>query len=263
LGFGGLLLIPLIATILEKWLKETFFSDPNAVTTTVFINLVALSPQRWFQFALVFLTGIVVGISLDWLARKSDENKVSELRRLGSKLRSLSDIIKSRTAEVHSEWPDHVRDLKPDIVSAFISAKKIGLWVPGERAFQLSDASFLCEYLRLIGRLLEDGHFDEAKREALAWKPYLNKAKDDWYVSNTAVWQATRLQKNVALLDRQRTSRAHDNLKLAVGQTSDGLCRSLTPTGSTLSLWKLCPWPLVRAPQRAKHAKGTRFIESG
>ena len=178
-GIWGLLLIPLIATILEKWLKENFFSDPNAVTTTVFINLVALSPQRWFQFALVFLTGIVIGISLDWLARKSDENKASELRRLGSKLRSLSDIIKSQTAEVHSEWPDHVRDLKPDIVSAFISAKKIGLWVPGERAFQLSDASFLCEYLRLMGRLLEDGHFDEAKREALAWKPYLNKAKDD------------------------------------------------------------------------------------
>jgi hypothetical protein len=78
-----------------------------------------------------------------------------------------------------SAKPDHVRDLKPDIVSAFISAKKIGLWVPGERAFQLSDASFLCEYLRLMGRLLEDGHFDEAKREALAWKPYLNKAKND------------------------------------------------------------------------------------
>lgn len=182
-GIWGLLLTPLIATILEKWLKETFFSDPNAVTTTVFINLVALSPQRWFQFALVFLTGIVIGISLDWLVRKSDENKASELRRLGSKLRSLSDIIKSRTAEVHSEWPDHVRDLKPDIVSAFISAKKIGLWVPGERAFQLSDASFLCEYLRLMGRLLEDGHFDEANREALAWKPYLNKAKD--VASNT------------------------------------------------------------------------------
>ena len=31
--------------------------------------------------------------------------------------------------------------------------------------------------LRFIGRLLEDGHFDEANREALAWKPFLNKAK--------------------------------------------------------------------------------------
>ena len=178
IGIWGLLLIPLVATILEKWLEENFFSDPNAVVTTVFNNLIApLGQQLWFQFALVFLTGIVIGISLDWIARKSDENKASELRSLGSKFRSLSDIIKIRTAAARSEWPNNVRDLRPDIASAFISAKKFGFWVPGERAYQLSDASFLCEYLRFIGRLLEDGHFDEANREALAWKPFLSDAK--------------------------------------------------------------------------------------
>jgi hypothetical protein len=62
-------------------------------------------------------------------------------------------------------------------VSAFISAEKFGLWVPGERAYQLPDATFLCEYLRFIGKLLEDGHFDEANREALAWKRYFERAK--------------------------------------------------------------------------------------
>ena len=75
-GIWGLLLIPLIATTLEKWLEENFFSDPNAVATTVFNNLLALSQQRWFKFALVFLTGIVIGVSLEWLARKSDEKKL-------------------------------------------------------------------------------------------------------------------------------------------------------------------------------------------
>ena len=58
----GLLLIPLIATILEKWLGENFLlSDPNAVAAKVFNNLVALGQQPWFKFALVFLTGIVIG----------------------------------------------------------------------------------------------------------------------------------------------------------------------------------------------------------
>ena len=166
----------MIAPIFEKRLEENFFPDPNAVATAVFNNLVALGQQRWFKFALVYLTGIVIGVSLDWLTRKSDENKASKLRSLGSKFQSFSDNIKIRTA-VRSEWPNNVRDLKPDIVSAFISAKKFGLWVPGERVYQLSDSSFLCEYLRFIGRLLEDGHFDEAKREALAWKPFLDKAK--------------------------------------------------------------------------------------
>jgi hypothetical protein len=172
-GIWGLLLIPLIATTLEKWLEENFFSDHNAVATTVFNNLLALGQLRWFKFALVFLTGIVIGVSLEWLARKSDEKKASELRSLGSKFRSLSDSIKTRTAS--SGWPNS--DLTPTIMSAFISAKKFDLWVPSERVYQLPDASFLCEYFRCVGRLLEDGHFDEANREALSWKPFLDKAK--------------------------------------------------------------------------------------
>src|ERR1700687_4662580 len=85
-GIWGLLLIPLITPILEKWLEENVFSDPNgtattvfpnAMATTVFNNFLALGQQRWFKFALVFLTGIVIGVSLEWLNRKSDEKKLS------------------------------------------------------------------------------------------------------------------------------------------------------------------------------------------
>ena len=183
-GIWGLSLIPLITPILEKWLEENVFSDPNgmatpvfrnAMATTVFNNLLALDQQRWFKFALVFLTGIVIGVSLEWLNRKSDEKKASDLRSLGSKFRSLSDSIKTRTAS--SGWPDNVRDLKPAILSAFTSAKKFGLWVPNEYVYQLPDASFLCEYFRSVGKLLEDGHFDRANREALSWRPFLDKVK--------------------------------------------------------------------------------------
>ena len=81
-GIWGLLLIPLITPILKKWLEENVFSDPNdmattvfrnAVATTAFDNLLALGQQRWFKFAVVFLTGVVLGVSIDWLNRKSDE----------------------------------------------------------------------------------------------------------------------------------------------------------------------------------------------
>ncbi|MFZ0029165.1 MAG: hypothetical protein WAK72_23720, partial [Pseudolabrys sp.] len=48
-------------------------------------------------------------------------------------------------------------------------------------------------------------------------------------------WQATRLQKSVALLDRQRTSRAHGILSwLSVRPQTVAEC-SLTQTGYTLS----------------------------
>ena len=180
-GIWGLLLIPLIMPILEKWLEENVFSDPmdvattlfrNAMAATVFDNLRVLGQQRWFNFALVFWTGIVLGVSLEWLNRKSDEKKASELRSLGAKFRSLSDSLKIRTAS--SGWPDNVRDLKPAITSAFDSARKFHLWVPDEHMYQLPDASFLCEYLRCVGKLLEDGQLDKANREARSWQPFLD-----------------------------------------------------------------------------------------
>jgi hypothetical protein len=183
-GIWGLLLIPLITPTLEKWLEENVFSDPkgmattafpNAMATTVFNNLLALGQQRWFKLAFVLLTGIVIGVSLEWLNRKSDERKAFELRSLGTKFRGLSDNIKIRTAS--SGWPDNVRDLKPAILSVFSSAKKFDLWAPNEHVYQLPDASFLCEYFRCVGKLLEDGHFDEANSEALSWKPFLDKVK--------------------------------------------------------------------------------------
>ena len=180
-GIWGLLLIPLITPILKKWLEENVFSDPydvattvfrNAVATPAFDNLVALGEQRWFKFAVVFLTGVVIGVSIEWLNRKSDEKKASELRSLGTKFRSLSDSLKSRAAS--SGWPDNVPDLKPAITSALGSARKFHLWVPDGHVYQLPDASFLCEYFRCVGKLLEDGQFDGANREALSWKPFLD-----------------------------------------------------------------------------------------
>jgi hypothetical protein len=183
-GIWGLLLIPLLTPILGKWLDENGFPDPNgtptavlpnAMATTVLNNLLALGQQRWFRFALVFLTGMVIGVSLEWLSRKSDEKTAFELRSLGSKFRSLSDNIKIRTAS--SEWPDNVRDLKPAMLSVFVSAKKFDLWAPNEHVYQLPDASFLCEYFKCVGKLLEDGHFDEANSEALSWKPFLDKVE--------------------------------------------------------------------------------------
>jgi hypothetical protein len=183
-GIWGLLLIPLIAPALEKWLEENVFSNSSGVTATVFSNamaaaafssLPALGHQRWFKFTVVFLTGIIVGVSIEWLSRKSDEKKAFELRSLGSKFRTLSHNIQARTAL--SVWPDNVLDLKPAIRSALTSAHKFGLWVPNEHIYQLPDASFLCEYFKSVGKLLEDGYFDEANSEALSWKPFLDKIK--------------------------------------------------------------------------------------
>jgi hypothetical protein len=174
-GIWGLLLIPLIGTTVERWLADNVFSEPNALAGTISDHLVAVGEARWFKFALVFMTGMVIGISLESSARRSGERKAFELRSLGYKFRSLSDSIKARTAS--PGWPDNARDLRPAILSASNAARKFKLWAPNERVFELPDASFLCEYFSSVGKLLEDGQLDEATREALSWKPFLDRAK--------------------------------------------------------------------------------------
>jgi len=174
-GIWGVLLIPLIGTTLEKWFAENIFSEPNAVATAISNKLVEISRLHWFGFALVFMTGIVIGISLESSTRKAGERKAFELKSLGYKFRSLSDGLGNQTAA--SGWPDNTRDLRPTIASALNSANKFDLWVPGERMYELPDASFLCQYFKCVGKLLEDGHLDEARREALSWKPFLDRAK--------------------------------------------------------------------------------------
>jgi hypothetical protein len=143
------------------------------VTTPAFNSLLALGQQIWFRSALVFLTGIVVGVSLEWLNRKSGQKKAAELRSLGWKFRSLSESLRTRT--VTPGWPDNVRDLKPATLSVLNAARRLDLWAPNEHVYELPDATFLCEYLRCVGRFLEDGDFSEARREALSWRPCLDK----------------------------------------------------------------------------------------
>jgi hypothetical protein len=174
-GIWGLLLIPLVGTALEKWLQVNVFSEPNAVASTISNNFVAVGQLRWFNFALVFTTGLVIGVALEQLGRTSGERKAFDLRSLAYKFRSLAESIKTRTAS--PGWPDSARDLKPAIKSAFMSARKFDVWVPNDHIYELPDASFLCEYFSCVGRLIEDGHLDDARREALSWKPFLDRTK--------------------------------------------------------------------------------------
>ena len=173
-GIWGGLLIPLVAKNLEIWLRDNVFSDRSALASAIFNDIIAISRLAWFNFALTLMSGVVIGVALEFLARRSGDRRASAVRSLGHKFGSLSDSIKSRTP---SAWPDSAHDLKPAIRSALISAKKFDVWVPSERVYELPDGSFLCEYFSCVGRLLENGHLDEASREALSWKPFLDRGQ--------------------------------------------------------------------------------------
>src|SRR5689334_24436213 len=88
-GIWGLLLIPLSAPVLKNWLAENVFADPGSAATSAFrdaaaspafASLLALGQQLWFRLAFVFLAGVIVGVLLEWLNRKSGEKKAASLR---------------------------------------------------------------------------------------------------------------------------------------------------------------------------------------
>ena len=183
-GIWGILLIPLIAPALKRWLDQNVFTDAHQVRPprpfvtlrrpAVFSHLVALGEQPWFKLAVVFLTGLIAGVSLEWFCRKSGEKRAAELRSLGWKFRSLSESIRLRTAS--SDWPDSVQDLKPAMLlrvrlrPEFRSLGAERLARSSCRTRPSSANIFAC-----VGKHLEDGDFDEAGREAQSWRPFLDQ----------------------------------------------------------------------------------------
>jgi hypothetical protein len=64
-----------------------------------------------------------------------------------------------------------LQDFSPRLTSAFIKAKKVGLWTPDVRM----PLNVVMPYLRHVGTLLRDGHFAEAKQAALECKEAFEK----------------------------------------------------------------------------------------
>jgi len=56
-------------------------------------------------------------------------------------------------------------------MSAFIEAESFGLWTPVDHFYDRQDGgNIMVNYLRVIGTMLRDGHFKQAKIRALQVK---------------------------------------------------------------------------------------------
>ena len=181
-GFWGVLLVPLIAPVLKKWLEENVFSD----LTTRSRPLFATRPPRPFS-AISWLLANSTGSSLRGLPDRNPRRRLTgmaepEVGREKSRRASQPRLEVSQPCREHQDqdggrWDGrHARDLKPAMLSLFGSARKFDLWAPNEHAYQLPDAPFLCEYLKSVAKHLEDGDFDDARKEALSWRPFLDQA---------------------------------------------------------------------------------------
>lgn len=61
-------------------------------------------------------------------------------------------------------------------MSVFIEAERFGVWAPVGNFESLKDGgAVLTNYLRIVGTMLKDGHYKQAKIRALQAKAYAEK----------------------------------------------------------------------------------------
>jgi hypothetical protein len=128
----------------------------------------------WVYPVALILGGLTVGIWLDWLLRRFDTSRSDRRVGLGLQLQNLANVIERRQGGFRHDWPDIIQDLRPQLMSIFIRVEKIGLWAPVDQLYDREDgATVLVNYLRMVGTMLADGHFKQARKRALECKTFV------------------------------------------------------------------------------------------
>jgi len=119
-----------------------------------------LLQQTWLLVTALAVGCFVVGFLLGWFLRKVDGSRADERKIFGAEMARLGNYLE----QLKSPMQEIAK-----IRSTFATAKKLGLWAPDDRVFQLPSAvayRAISNYLKQIGTLLKDGNFREAKQDA-------------------------------------------------------------------------------------------------
>ena len=126
-----------------------------------------LLEQTWFLLLGAFAAGLLV----DWLLRTLDDFRADKRKALGTEM--------VRVGYELGNLRNPIAQARPQIMSCFIAAGKLGIWVPDQRVFNLEPGrahGMIRDYLMHVGTLLKDGHFSEARRYAVNSKAAFNSA---------------------------------------------------------------------------------------
>ena len=92
-------------------------------------QILYLRQQPWFRDAAVFLGAFISGLCLDWLRRKLGRSRADKREALGNEMLILDHHLYSLR--------DPMSEARSEIMSCFITAKKLGIWAPDERVFEI------------------------------------------------------------------------------------------------------------------------------
>jgi hypothetical protein len=167
------ILVPILIPVATHFIEEQPRETANAVLKFLF----DLSEQTWLRITALSLGCFVAGLWVQWLLQKLDRSRVDERKALGTEMVNLGDKLSVLT--------DPMYPARPQIMSCFTTAKKLGIWEPGQRVSKIRADNLIMEYpmrqaitdyLMDVGTMLEDGHFKEAKQHAKSRKASFDKA---------------------------------------------------------------------------------------
>lgn len=163
---GAIGIAPLISKAIEKWAERNgYLEDPSKGLHWLLSLLSSAAESPFFYPLVAFLVGLGVGLWLDSIVRSATNDSELELKSIGYNFLDLADELSRRASLVVARWPDSIGDIFPRLQSAFVRAGKAGIWAPPPSAFKLNDeGDFVRRYLTYTGRMLADGHYNEAKR---------------------------------------------------------------------------------------------------
>ena len=138
-----------------------------------------LTEQTWFLVTASLLVGFVAGFLVKWLLQKRDGSRTKQRKALGFEMRSLGGHLRLSQLPIYED--------RPQIMSCLATARKFRILVPDERVFEISKRAenlimeypirnLIADYLAHVGTMLKDGHFKEAKQEAVNSKAAFAKA---------------------------------------------------------------------------------------
>jgi hypothetical protein len=180
LGVFALLNSPLALKLLDPMAENIGLYDRDALPNAVSF-LLGLAELTWVWAAALGVGVFAAGLWADWFLRRLDSTRAEARKKLGWEMVSLARSI----ADPPPAWSYmSPHEVGSEIMSAFIKAKQFGLWAPdlsvptnvleglGPDQFR----NILHSYLLLVGRMLNDGHFTEAKKVALEAKKGFDQA---------------------------------------------------------------------------------------
>jgi hypothetical protein len=164
-----------------------FYDQPRETVGPVLNFFLSLAEQTWLRNTALVLGGFVAGLSVDWLLRKLDGSRIEARKNLGIEMQTAGREIQSASAHGSDLWVNiGPLNAGPRLNACFLKARKIGLWAPDDRIFQVQRPfgdriqHTLLLYLMHVGTLLSDGHFAEAKHTALqAKEPFAEIVAED------------------------------------------------------------------------------------